>query len=134
MKQFSLDEYLKNPDKKVVTKEGLDVRILWTNAPGNFPIIAIIDEMVNNSIVHLSYTKEGHANLNDIHDIHTLYNISYYDLYFAPEKHEGWINVFSGVLGDHVSSCSIFTSKEEAEKIGKSQSGYISTAKIEWEE
>lgn len=31
MKQFNLDEYLKNPQKKVITREGLSVRIICTN-------------------------------------------------------------------------------------------------------
>lgn len=28
MKQFSLEEYLKNPQRKVITREGLPVRII----------------------------------------------------------------------------------------------------------
>ena len=41
MKQFNLDEYLKNPTKKVITRDGNSVRILCTDAKGNFPIIEI---------------------------------------------------------------------------------------------
>ena len=42
MKQFSLDEYHKNPSKPLVTRSGLSVRIVCDDAPGDFPIIAII--------------------------------------------------------------------------------------------
>ena len=31
MKQFSIEEYLKNPDRKVVTRNGLPVRIICTD-------------------------------------------------------------------------------------------------------
>ena len=87
--------------------------------------------MVNNSIIHLSYTKEGCANLNDIHDIHTLYNISSYDLYFAPEKREGWMNLHkeSSVI---YRGSDIFSSEEEAKKFAHENT--ITTIKIEWEE
>lgn len=61
MKQFSLEEYLANPAKKVVTRSGKDVRILCTDAKGDFPIIALIDELTDNCIYHSVYTKEGHV-------------------------------------------------------------------------
>ena len=31
MKQFNLDEYLKNPNRKVITRDGHDVRIVLTD-------------------------------------------------------------------------------------------------------
>ena len=83
MKQFSLEEYLANPAKKVVTRSGKDVRILCTDAKGDFPIIALIDELTDNCIYHSVYTKEGHVKPYDIP--------TRYDLFFAPEKHEGWV-------------------------------------------
>ena len=45
MKQFSLDEYHKNPSKPLVTRSGLNARIVCDDAPGDFPVIAIIDKM-----------------------------------------------------------------------------------------
>ena len=82
MKQFSLEEYLANPAKKVVTRSGKDVRILCTDAKGDFPIIALIDELTDNCIYHSVYTKDG---------IHKTNIIDSKDLFFAPEKHEGWV-------------------------------------------
>ena len=43
MKQFSLEEYLNNPSKKVVTRDGRDTRIICTDF-GNpdFPVIVEI--------------------------------------------------------------------------------------------
>ena len=43
MKQFSLDEYLKNPKRKVVTRDGRNVtRLLCTDAEGDYPIVALV--------------------------------------------------------------------------------------------
>ena len=34
MKQFNLAEYLENPNKKIITKDGKSVRILYANREG----------------------------------------------------------------------------------------------------
>ena len=64
MKQFSLDEYHKNPSRGLVTRSGLNVRIVCDDAPGDFPVIAIIDKMskVDNCVTHVAYRKEGWIN------------------------------------------------------------------------
>ena len=41
MKQFSIEQYLKNPDRKVVTRNGLPVRIICTDRKQKRPIIAL---------------------------------------------------------------------------------------------
>lgn len=120
MKQFSLEEYLKNPSRKVVTRDGRNATIHCTNHRGNFPIIAEIEGM-NFSI---EFTNEGEYNYG---------GSSIYDLFFAPEKHEGWINIYRDTTG--VSSRAVlYDSREDAEKIGKTDGYYVATAKIEWEE
>ena len=43
MKEFNLTEYLKNPSQKVVTRDGRDVRIIFTDHKGSQPIIALIE-------------------------------------------------------------------------------------------
>ena len=42
MKQFSLNEYLANPSRKVVTRDGHSVRIICTDADGKAPVVALI--------------------------------------------------------------------------------------------
>lgn len=129
MKQFSLEEYLANPTKKVVTRSGKDVRILCTDAKGDFPIIALIDELTDNCIYHSVYTKEGHVKPYDIP--------TRYDLFFAPEKHEGWINIFKGAFINakaFLGESHIYSSEEIAKSEGKKCNNYLSTIKIEWEE
>ena len=119
MKQFSLDEYLKNPSKKVVTREGKNVRIVCTDKKGNdYPVVALIEWEKTEEAC--DYTKDGC--LNDG-------RITEYDLFFAPEKHEGWINLYSGRLHG-----SVFNTEEEAKSAVLVEDSYIATVKIEWEE
>ena len=124
MKRFSLDEYLKNPSKKVVTRMGRKVRIICTDREDSiYPIIALIKDDKRESEILVTYTKDG---------IPSEYNEAYYTLFFAPEKHEGWINIFKDAyIGDYFR---IYVSKEDAEKVGKGLSNYIASVKIEWEE
>ena len=126
MKQFSLDEYLKNPSRKVVTRDGRPVRIICMDAKYyNYPIIAFIS-LKDGTEVICPYTKNGvRFHVRQEGD----------DLFFAAEKHEGWINIFKSsndiaFLGQSL----IFESKEDAEKDGKGCDCYVATIKIEWEE
>ena len=59
MKPFNLEEYLKNPLRKVVTRDGRNVRIICTNAKGNFPIIALV-ETHNDTEVAIRLSEDGH--------------------------------------------------------------------------
>ena len=44
MKQFNLEEYLKNPNKKVVTRDGRKVtRFLCTDIKNEFPIVVAVE-------------------------------------------------------------------------------------------
>ena len=56
------------------------------------------------------------------------------DLFFAPEKHEGWANLYKGNAYYHLGSSFFYQSESEAKKfIGKNY-GYVGAIKIEWEE
>ena len=125
MKQFNLEEYLKNPSRKVVTRDGRNVTIHCTNYRGNFPIVAEI-EGLNYST---GFTKGG---------VHMYWNCikeTDYDLFFAPEKHEGWINIYRNPYTGETSFGVIpYNSRKEAEDVGKSDDYYVATGKFEWEE
>ena len=123
MKPFNLEEYLKNPSRKVVTRDGQSVKIHCTDFDDNeYPIIA----RVEGTLVSTSFTKDGKY-LKSNGD-------SKYDLFFAPEQYEGWVNVFLDADNDGYVGNWIYNSKEEAEERGKKRSGYKTTTKIEWEE
>ena len=57
------------------------------------------------------------------------------DLFFAPIKREGWINVYKGVIENHLPYVGqkVYKSKEEAIR-NKCSDYYFTTLKIEWEE
>lgn len=126
MKQFNLDEYLANPTKKLITRDGREVkRILCTDVKGKYPIVAVIGSHVGNIEKAISFTKDGKCfDCSSDNE----------DIFFAPEKHEGWVNVFEDICGDRGVGPRIFNSKEYAEKEAKNFNGYITTIKIEWEE
>lgn len=123
MKQFNLEEYLKNPSRKVVTRDGRNVKILCTNYYlSNQCVIAEIKDIG----LSFSFNQYGqqYGNTED----------SPLNLFFATEKKEGYVNILE--VGDscHLGSSTIFSSKEEAEEAKKSYLNYAITAKIEWEE
>ena len=122
MKQFNVEEYLKNPSRKVVTRDGRKVKIHCTNYTRAQNIIAQIE----GSDYSASFHKDGTFINGEEFDC---------DLFFAPEKHEGWINIFksSNDLA-FLGQSRIFASKEDAKKDGKDCECYVATVKIEWEE
>ena len=125
MEQFSLEKYLANPSRKVVTRNGRNIRIVCTDKRDlNFPIIALIETIPGGEEVAHSYTKDGkyYAACSDI-----------LDLFFAPEKHEGWINVYRN-NDSHTYAGAVYDSKEDAEKRKTIYENYVTTIKIEWEE
>ena len=126
MKQFNLKSYIANP-RKVMTKDGRDARILCVDAKGDYPVVALIpDGEGEYKCDHPEmYTEDGCSYSG---------RMSFFDLFFAPEIHEGWVNVYEGADGNsYVGDARIFKSKEDAEKEGKKWKDYISTVKIEWE-
>lgn len=125
MKQFNLTEYIANPSKKVVTRDGKNVRIICTDAKGLYPIIALIEIPDGTAEEAVSYTKSGHFYSTEEDSR---------DLFFASEKNEGWVNIYKNYTGFRFPS-HIYQTKKDAENAGGDVgNGYITTIKIEWEE
>lgn len=120
MKQFNLEEYLKNPSRKVVTRFGNKVRIICTDAKCDHPVVALVEGRFSDYESIGRYTKDGRYYANET---------TMSDLFFAPEKHEGWVNVYR--IGGLGCRC-IFDSEEEARQ--NADKTAIATVKIEWEE
>ena len=118
MKQFSLEEYLANPSKKVVTRDGRDVRIICTdfNNP-KFPVIGEIE----GSEWPISFTASGRQDAVGESPI---------DLFFASKRHEGWVNLYPGPTTGVV----VYNSEEDAKHGANADAKVIATIKIEWEE
>ena len=129
MKQFNLEEYLENPSKKVVTRDGRNARIICTNAKNNYPIVALIEMPNGRERQPCGYKRDGTYIIGE--------KLSC-DLFFAPEKKIGWANVYKYTFGGTHLGEVIYNSKEEAENNAKVYetdiNTYITTIKIEWEE
>ena len=132
MKAFSLKEYLKNPKREVITRDGRGVRICCTDKRGgDCPIVALVENPIIKPENLLTYEEDGRWN-----PVGSRPSVdSDLDLFFAPEKHEGWINIFknSNDLA-FLGQSRIFASKEDAKKDGKDCECYVATVKVEWEE
>ena len=124
MKPFNLKEYIKNPNKKVITRNRRPVKIIYTDKKGMYPVVALIE--YNNTYENVvAFTTDGRYSFVETDEK---------DLFFVPKKHEGWVNIFEDILSNRYAGTQIFKSKEDAEKKGKTWSSYITTIKIEWEE
>ena len=124
MEQFSVEKYLENPNRKVVTRDGRSVRIVCTNKlDENYPVIALVNN--EDSERCYSYTTFGKFDGHQNQDCEI-------DLFFVPEKKEGWINLFK--VNSTMTTGEIYNTEEEAKSAIAKSLVYISTVKIEWEE
>ena len=122
MKPFNLEEYLANPTRKIMTKEGKPVRIICTDVKGaSYSVLALVDK--GDYEAPTLYTKKGEYSLG---------TEGSYDLFFAPEKHEGWVNVYKSESNRSLGA-GIWQTEEEAKK-WEGAADYVTTIKIEWEE
>lgn len=122
MKPFSLDEHIKNPTKRVITRDGRSARIICADFNNkNYPVIVEVEGMEG----PVSVTREGRHMSSSIDN-----NL---DIFFDSKKHEGWMNVykFSMPSGDYKGSF-IWPTEEEAKSAADSDP--VATVKIEWEE
>lgn len=132
MKPFDLEKAIKG--EKVITRSGKPVRIIcWDYQKELYPIVALVaigektEELITYTIKGEQYAKEelvaGKSSL---------------DLFMAPIKKEGWINVYKAGDGSYIGG-TVKDSKEEALNASKNAEKfyepiYLDTAKIEWEE
>lgn len=125
MKQFNVEEYLKNPEKKVVTRDGRKARILCCDLNNDtYTVVAAVKD--GNIEVPLTYTKQGKAIQG---------RDSSSDLFFAPEKHEVWTNVYRRSNEDYdIGFGGTYSSEKEAKDSIVPSLDCVATVKIEWEE
>ena len=125
MKQFSLDEYLKDPSRKVVTRDGRPVRIVCTDRKGggDHPVVALYpaSQKYLGEIV-CTFCANGEFTMGTESD---------FDLFFSPEKHEGWVNLYHSSTLNEIYSSKVYASEEDAKQYAGES---IATIKVEWEE
>lgn len=124
MKEFSLEEYLKDPSRKVVTRDGRAVRIICTDRKGATPIIALVNDGLSEELGHAFYS-DGKIFSDEDNEL---------DLFFAPEKHEGWIIINKWADGERDTNGIIYHTKLDIPDIPIVGGKRVATIKIEWEE
>lgn len=126
MKPFNLEEYRKNPSRKILTRNGSKVTILCTDynssTEPDYPIIARVTSAKGDDSC-LTYTKTGAFFTGEK---------SGDDLVFAPEKKQGWINLYKD--NDCKRGGVVYSTEQEAKEVADANDDYITTIKIEWEE
>ena len=74
--------------------------------------------------ITLHYTREGENWIS---------KESPRDLFFAPEKHEGWTPVYREPTGK-IRFGNAYSTQKEAEEASKYDTRYVTTTNVEWEE
>ena len=122
MKKFSLEEYLKNPDREVVTRDGRKVRILCTDRKGDPPIIALVYDANDGQEYGYAFYSDGKFFRDGNEES---------DLFFAPTIVKRWGIVYRKAER-------LFDTREEAEKwmaeADEGEKKFCSVCKVEWEE
>lgn len=139
MKPFTLKEYLDNPTRKVMTRNGYPVKIICTNAKvfspcvdnTAYPIVALVsagprrgNPHITDEEVVFSYSADGRVNTGS-HGPN--------DLCFETVKVSGWVNIYKAGSADAITSTVIYKTKEEAMR-SIAPANYLDTIYVEWEE
>lgn len=127
MKQFSLEEYLKNPERKVVTRNGRPVRIICIDRKdvgAERCVMALIYSESSNSESVFAFNKNGFHYAEGDESI--------MDLFFAPQIQKRWsfMSIAPAVTERALIALPLYETREEAEKL----SGDCHVIEITWEE
>lgn len=129
MEQFSLSEYLKNPTRPIVTREGNSVRIICTDRDNeDKPIVALVRDEEGEAV--RTFHENGECFWMDE-------SPDPCDLFFAPEpktKRVGWMNVCKYGDNQHISLVGgvIHPTRETA--MTERPDYVVDTIQIRWEE
>ena len=123
MKQFSLEEFKKNPNRKVVTRSGRPVRILCTDAKGDCPVFGLALG-VDDCEFPIMCSAIGETEFEED------------DLFFDTFTNEGWVNLYR-TKSEMITFGYFRKTIEDAIKEIDNKSNdcrHIATVKISWEE
>ena len=110
MKPFSLNEFLANPLRKVVTREGNPVRIICTDANRFFQIVALIEENGQDGI--FSYLPDG-VYIEGKQDRRDLFFASEQKEHFDPHTLKPFDKILVRYNKRYIWKCDLFSHMEE---------------------
>lgn len=123
MKPFNLEEA--KAGKPVCIRNGSPARILCFDAKHDkYPIVALYVQSDGTEETG-TFGLHGHY-FSDDED-------NWRDLVMAPEKHEGWVNIYHD-FGHNKRTGGVFATEEAAKKAATKGDEYIATVRVEWEE
>lgn len=121
MKPFDLE--LAKAGHPVCIRDGRKARIIcFDKKDSDFPIIALLD--FGNYEAVATYTLEGRFMWREE---------SNKDLFMAPTKREGWINIYKTSFGSIYTGVDVYKTRQDALDQNNNNE-LINTVKIEWEE
>lgn len=127
MIQFNLEKYLSNPKRRVVTRDGRNVRIICTDRRADEDdrsIVALVDNHAPEELILCQNDGKHFCNSN-----------SEEDLFFVPEKKEGWINLLRSSCGEvFIGTNYPYKDEKTAKWEVSDKSNVVATCKITWEE
>lgn len=130
MEQFSLEKYLANPERKIVTRDRREVRIVCTNANCKDGTILALVRTDDSSDKFSAIIYDDFGRTSGL-----LTNL---DLIFASDKATkkvGWMNVYETLNPNSlVDGCTVYKTEQEALETIDYTRNYIGIAKVEWEE
>ena len=115
MKDFNLE--LAKAGHPVITRDGREVKIIYFNKGGGYPLIGIVDDDEIKT-----FTNEGKFRESVNSDS---------DLFMATVKKQGWINLYVNNNNSNYAG-SVYKTEEGAK--GNCTPATVATIPIEWEE
>lgn len=112
LKPFDLEKA--KAGAKVVTRDGRDIRIICFDRKGKAPILGLIEILLDESI--LSFSSDGKYFIGE--------EESHYDLFMAPVRKKGWINVYP--------DCQVTMSSSKEEADGRANKYRLDCIEIEY--
>ena len=123
MKPFDIE--LAKAGHPVCTRDGRAVRILCYDKIGNnYPIVTLIDKGEYEEYHPFTIDGKFHSSMRESDN----------DLFMAPVKKEGWINIYKELNSDHVFTSPVYKTLDEANEARDMSDIFLGTSKIEWEE
>lgn len=136
MRPFNLERAVDG--EPVRTKNGLPARVICVDANNPYEgveeeicVIALVKEEGFEKVRRYNEKGEYRNFDKNLTGIVVTSNPDL-DLVMAPQKREGWVNVYSHAYGRYSPSGIIYPTEEAAK--GAADGGAIATVKIEWEE